>query len=391
MTVMSAASSVDEIRARFDAVTPKTVGLEEEVMLLDPETLDLAPVADEILAGLEDELDAAEPWVKGELPASHVELVTRPAESVPQAIAQLAAARRALVAHVRGRVLPAAAGVHPFADPFGQLSEDARYDHTRERFGPVARLQLVCALQVHVAVRGADRALAVHNALRSYLPELAALAANAPFLAGSDSGLASVRPVIGRTLPRQGVPPAIRDWHSFLADVEWGAASGTMPGPGQWWWELRPHPLHGTLEIRVPDAQATVEHAAAIAAVAHCLVATVARRVDAGPEAEPAATWRIEENRWSAARDGVNGEMVDLVTGAREPTRERLERLLVELEPAGAELGCAAELAVAHELAAANGAMRLRAAAGAQGDVREATRWLADAFAPPAAGEARNA
>ena len=139
------------------------------------------------------------------------------------------------------------------------------YDHTRREFGPVARRQLVCGLHVHVAVPGADRAVAVHNGLRERLPELAALGANGAFLGGGDTGMASVRPLLSGLLPRQGVPPALSSLEAYAEALRWGVAAGAMPSAAQWWWELRLHVEHGTVEVRVPDAQAAVADAAAIA------------------------------------------------------------------------------------------------------------------------------
>ncbi len=240
----------------------------------------------------------------------------------------------------------------------------------------VARRQLVFALQVHVAIRGADRALAVYNAARSYLPELAALAANAPFHGGRDTGMASARPLVGENLPRQGVPPAMASWEAFAAAfafVSWG-------GGGRWWWELRPHERHGTLELRVPDAQATLLDAAGVAAAGQALLVWLAERYDAGEALPVHETWRIEENRWSATRWGVEGDMRDLDRGDREPTRVRLHRLLEAIGPVADRLGCARELQQAHALAEANGAVRVRAAAA--GDPHAAARWLMERYAP---------
>src|SRR5215217_208037 len=201
-----------DLRAAFDAPEPLTVGLEEELMLLAPETLDLRPRAAAVIGPVGD------PRFKLEMPAAQLELSLPPARSVPEAIAALAAARRdvAAAAEPVGRL--AAAGVHPFAAAIGQLNAGERYALTEEEYGDVARRQLVCALQVHVAVGGADRSLAVYNGLRPWLPLLAALAANAPLHAGRDTGLASVRPKIAEQLPRQGIPPAIGSWEE-LADA----------------------------------------------------------------------------------------------------------------------------------------------------------------------------
>src|SRR3954470_12828902 len=276
-----------ELRAAFDAPEPFTVGLEEEAMLLDPETLGLAPVAGEVLER------AGDARVKRELPAAQLEVVPPPAAGVPEAIAELAAGRGALRAAAAGLALPAVAGVHPFAPALGELSAGPRYDEILAEHGDVARAQQVCALQVHVAVGGADRTLAVYNALRGHLAELAALAANAPFHAGRDTGLASVRPLIGGMLPRQGVPPAIASWEAFAESLRWGRASGAVPEGNRWWFELRPHVAYGTLELRVPDAQTGVAEAAAVAAFAHALVAWLAERPDAGEPLGAPEGWRI--------------------------------------------------------------------------------------------------
>ena len=142
--------------------------------------------------------------------------------------------------------------------------------------------QLVFGLHVHVAVRGADRALAVHNALRSYLPELAALAGNAPLHDGRDTGLASLRPKLSELLPRQGVPPAFASWEERAELERWGRRGGVFPAAGEPWWELRAHDEHGTIELRVPDTQSTPEEAAGVLALAAALIATLAGRHDAG-------------------------------------------------------------------------------------------------------------
>ncbi|MEA2283300.1 MAG: glutamate---cysteine ligase / carboxylate-amine ligase [Solirubrobacteraceae bacterium] len=359
------------LRELFDATAPLTVGLEEEVMLLDPQTLDLLPRSLDVLARTGEDARFV-----AELPAAHLEIVTPPVAAVPDAVAALAEGRRDLACAADGIGRLAAAGVHPFAAPLGELNPGERYELTLGEYGAIARAQLVCALQVHVAVGGAQRTLAVYNALRAYLPELAALAASGPFLAGWDTGLASVRPKLSGLLPRQGVPPVMPSWDAYVEALRWGAAAGATPDPGRWWWELRPHPAHGTLEVRVPDAQARLADAGAVAAVVQALVARLAARHDAGDLPEPAATWRIEENRWAACRDGVEGTMADLATGRRMPTRERLHALLAEIAPEAERLGCAGELRAAGALADVNGAMRLRAA----GDARAATAWLADAY-----------
>jgi len=361
----------------FDAVAPFTVGIEEEAMLLDGETLDLAPRAADVLARLEGDARFSR-----ELPAAQVEIATVPAAHAGDALGQLAAARADLIAACEGVARPAAAGVHPFAAPAGELNDGDRYAHIHATYGPVARRQLVAALQVHVAVGGAERTLAVHDALRSFLPELAALSANGAFYDGRDSGLASARPLVCGLLPRQGVPPALGSWERVAAELAWGAEAGTVAEPQLWWWELRPHPRWGTLELRVPDAQTTLADAAAVVVVAQALVVWLAERFDAGEPLPVATGWRIEENRFDALRHGLDGELADLASGERTPTRERLAALLETLAPIAERLGAGALLPYARALAERNGAIRQREIAAERG-VRGLAAWMAERYGDP--------
>jgi carboxylate-amine ligase len=223
----------------------------------------------------------------------------------------------------------------------------------------------------------------VYNTARAYLPWLAALAANAPFYEGADTGLASVRPKIGQLLPRQGIPPPITSWRSYHEMLAWG--SRTFSVSGGWWWELRLHPGFGTLEFRVPDAQTTVADAAAIAAVAQTLVAWLSSRHQAGEQLDAQPSWRIDENRWSACRHGLDGEMADLATGRRRKTRTCLAELFCALEPFATALGCEAELDGARRLAEVGGASAQREIARKSG-VYGVARSLSERFLDPLQG-----
>ncbi|MDA0182067.1 YbdK family carboxylate-amine ligase [Solirubrobacter phytolaccae] len=353
------------LRDAFETDEPLTVGLEEEVMLLDPATLDLAPVAQRI------------PDAKLELPASQLELNTPPTATVGAAISALADARQAAADAADGIARLGVAGVHPFAAPLGELNTDERYEHILARYGDVARAQLVCALQVHVAVGTAERSLAVYNALRGYLPELAALAANAPFHAGRDTGFASVRPLINGLLPRQNVPPAFESWDAYADALAWA-----VPEPGSWWWELRPHLTFGTLEIRVCDAQTTLEETAAVTAYAHALVAWLAEQ----EERPVVPSWKIGENRWAALRDGVEATFKDYDSGEERPVRYVLLERVETLMPVAERIGCADELAQVPRMVIRNGALRQRAV-GVEG----AAAYLADRFLTPVRAPARRA
>jgi carboxylate-amine ligase len=362
------------LRAVFDSAPPYAVGIEDEVMLLDPDTLELVPRAPELL-----ERFAGDARFKLELPTSQLEILTSPTADVPLAENALRDARTAAMAAAEGLVRLAGAGVHPFSAGTGQLNRTPRYEQTVREYGAVAARQLVCALQVHVAAGDSGRALAVYNGLRSYLPLLAALAANAPFYEGRDSGLASVRPKLAELLPRQGVPPAIESWEQYAEILQWGARAGTFPDARNWWWELRLHPTFGTLELRVPDSQSSVSDAVAIAGVAQALVAWLGARHDGGEPLEVAGTWQIEENRWSACRYGVDGTMADLKSGERRSTRECWHDLLEVLGSTAQHLGATTALMRAEKLVERNGAIAQREAAR-DGGPRAAARWLADRF-----------
>jgi carboxylate-amine ligase len=366
--------SATELRELFDRAPPYTLGLEEEVMLLDPSTYELAPRAQEVL----DRLDG-DPRFKLELPASQLEVALPPMEGpsgVPEALLD---ARRTLAGAAEGLVRPAAAAVHPFSCGVGELHRTPRYAGIVREYGAIATRQLVCALQVHVSVGDSGRALTVYNMLRGYLPLLAALAANGPFYEGADTGLASVRPKLCELLPRQGVPPAIPSWEAYSEMLGWGAVAGAFPEPRAWWWELRLHPGFGTLELRVPDAQSTVADAAAVVTVIHALVKWLGARCDAGEQAVIVPRWRIEENRWSACRYGVQGTMADLVTGEPRPTATRLHELLETLGQGVDSPPLQRALDHAAGMVSENGALAQRRAALA-GDVTSVAPWLADRF-----------
>lgn len=376
MPTLSDPTSARDLRAMFEQVPPSTVGVEEEVMLLDPSTHELAPVAPRVLERLD-----GDPRYKLELPASQIEITLGPFPDLHGLGSALGSARERLADAAEGIARPACAGVHPFSSGVGALNRGGRYDEMAAEYGPVAVRQLVCALQVHVAVGGAERTLAVHNALRSHLPHLAALAANAPFYEGCDCGLASVRPKLAELLPRQGVPPSFAGWEDYARALAWGARSGTFAEPAAWWWELRLHPTFGTLELRVPDAQTTVADASAVALVAHALVLWLSARFDAGETLPVHDTWRIEENRWSAARYGVRGTLADLDTGQTRETGEVLLELLDALAPIAETLAGPEVLAHARSLATAGGAQAQRRVAGAaRGGVRGVAPWLAERF-----------
>jgi carboxylate-amine ligase len=356
--------------AAFEHDHAYTVGVEEELMLVDPRTLDLAPAIDEVLA-----LVGTDGRYFRELRSAQIETVTPVCATAADACRELGHARGDLVRRLDHRYRLLASGTHPTSTRHGEITEAERYRQIADEYAWAATRSLVCGLHVHVAVAGADRALAVHNALRSYLPELAALSANSAYIEGTDTGMASVRPKLNEVYPRSGVPPAFRSWEELVRFVDWGRTGGLFPDPSHFWWDLRLHPVHGTIEMRVADAQTLVDDSTAFVAVVQALVAMLADRYDAGDPLPEHETYRITENAWRAHRYGVHGWIVDLDTGRRVPTRERLAEILDTVEPYAERFDGVEGVRSARTLLAGNGADRQRYVAEREG-LGGLTRWL---------------
>jgi carboxylate-amine ligase len=349
------ATSADRARGRFDAIASLTLGAEEELLLVDPESFAPLPEAEWALL-----LTDGDGRLGEELRACQVEAITPICVSVADVRRELASIRTLLSRRLAGRALVVAAGTHPLTEDPGPISSSARHTHVAlEHPWAVPRL-LTCGLHVHVALGGAERALAVHNAFRSYLPLLTAVAANAPFHEGRDSGLATVRPRLNESLPRTGIPPAFASWEAWGELLDWGRAGQIYPDATYQWWDLRLHPGHGTLEVRAPDAQLRVDESATIVALVQALVAWLADRHDEGGPLPVHPTERIAENRRLAARDGLAGTLPDQDTGTPRQTRAQLEALVEQLLPTAAQLGCEAELAAACQPCFEGGAARQR-------------------------------
>ncbi len=338
-----------------------TVGLEEEMILVDEATLLPSDVVEGALIRLEDDRFTCE------LRSAQLEVRTPAAVTVADACRDLRTTRALAADRLAGYARVVAAGLHPTSTLPVEITARDRYRAVAAQCPWAVREGLPCGLHVHVAVRGAVRALAVFNAARSFLPQLAALAANSPFLGGRETGLASTRLKLNEAFPRAGVPPAFSTWDEYGDFVSWGTAGGAFFDQGCLWWDLRLHPLHGTLEFRFADAQSRVADTGAIAAVCQALVASLAARHDAGEDLPIHPTHRIAENRWLAIRDGLDGTQVDLDTGVAGGTRTTLGSLLASLEPAAEALGARAELLAAWTLLGENGAERQRRLAGEVG------------------------
>jgi carboxylate-amine ligase len=345
----STALEVDGLRALFEERSGPTIGLEEELMLLVPKTMALSTSAERVF-----ELLDGEDHYAAELRPGQIEIQTPVCGNAVAASLCLADGILRLRDRLAGSFVVAASGTHPFSPDRGGSG-----------------------LHVHVAVSGADRALAVYNAARSFLPEFTALAANSPFVEGEDTGLVSARGRSTQAPDRAGVPPALSSWEEYVRLVESGPQGGVSPDMSRRSWGLRPHPVFGTLELRSCDSQTRVEDAAAVAAIFQCLVVWLAERYDERGELAVHETSRIAENVWRASRYGTRATMVDPETGAQEETRSRIQRLLQALEPTASRHGTTGALLTASTLLADNGADRQRYLAAEYG-LDGLVRWLAD-------------
>jgi carboxylate-amine ligase len=367
------------LRRAFDSVSDLTVGAEEELLLLDPATLGPAPASRQVLA------EIGESWAHPELWSAQIELVSGAGASPADAVGDLRAARARVVEVLAGRWRIAGLGTHPLALPAQEFHPGARYEAIVEQHRLGARLgALATGLHIHVAVAGADRALAVYNAMRGYAPLFTALAANAPFVGGEDSGLATVRPMLADALPRQGVGPPLASWSALEELLEWGRRTGAIPDPAQLWWECRPNLRHGTIELRSPDTQASLDDTLGLVALTRALVADLCERLDAGERLPAPDTMRIQENRWRAMRFGIEAELIDVSSGrpapAREAVAEVLERVARHAAPSGLDrvwaLTARDEPAKQRELARVHGPAAIAARAA---DATEAAAGTAPA------------
>jgi carboxylate-amine ligase len=363
MSELAAAASVAD--HRFGAGPPYTVGVEEEYMLLDPETFALVPRAERLLAA-----EAGGEFsvhIAPELFESLVEFHTGVCADVGEAARELRRLRRhaAEAVHDLGARL-GSAGTHPFAlferEPIMQRD---RYRKLIDQLQYAGRRELIYGLHVHVAVADPDRAIRIVNALRAHLCELVALSANSPFWRGVPTGFASCRHLIFSAFPRSGPPPQFRDYEEYADLIGALVEGGCIEDYTRTWWDVRPHPKFGTVEVRVMDAVTNVEDAIALAAYVQALV----RRYDDGdaPFCHPVVA---HENKWRAARYGLDGTVVQ---GGATPIRAVIAQTLRELAPYARELGCTDELAgVERILREGNGASRQLAA----GDARAAARLI---------------
>jgi carboxylate-amine ligase len=359
----------------FGTSAPFSVGVEEELFLVDPVTGRQANSS----SAVQGRLGPVDGTVERELHACQVELITDVCRSTDEAISTLGGLRHAVLATGAGLI---GSGTHPAAlEGEAEITDKERYERIRDLLGDAVATP-VGGLHVHVGMPDAETAIRSFNGLRRHLPLLQALAANSPFRHGRDTGLASAREVTVRGWPRSGVPRALRDFADFRAMAELLARAADVPDYTWFWWKMRPHPRLGTVEVRALDVQASLEDTAGLVALVHCLARHAA---EADPEPDPPVEV-LEEGAFRAARFGTAARLPD-AEGRLRPVREVLEEALALARRYADELGCARELeGLSALLERGGGAGRQRAAyelAGMDALLRELTKVTGASAARP--------
>ncbi len=367
---------------RFGSTPPFTLGVEEEYMLLDPESFDLVQHVDTVLTAAQDgEFDDR---IGPELMQSVLEISTPVCKTAADVERELRKLRTHVTQAAKGHNLRVgSAGTHPFSLFERQrITARDRYRNLVDQLQYVARRELIFGCHIHVAVDDPDKAIDVMSSLLLHLAELLALSASSPFWRGEPTGLSSSRQMVFAALPRSGPPPRFSGYDDYAEVVGQLEKTGCIADYTHIWWDIRPHPRFGTIEVRVMDAITRVEETVAITAYVQALVKHYSELYDTGREMPSYHRILVTENKWLGARYGLEAPVMDLATGRRNrvPLAQLIRRALREIEPHARELGSDRELeGIRDILARGNGADRQLRIFNANRDILEVTREISDA------------
>jgi carboxylate-amine ligase len=336
----------------FASSKQSTLGVEWELALVDAETGELASVANEVLRGVaarhpELDEDDEHPHIKQELLLNTVELVTGICTTVAEAKADL----RDSLAAVRDVTDPMgveifSAGSHPFSPPQLQpVTDKERYAKLIDRTQWWGRQMVIYGVHVHVGLDSRDKVLPVLDGLVNYFPHFQALSASSPFWGGEDTGYASHRALMFQQLPTAGLPFQFSSWEDYESYVQDMFTTGVIDTLSEIRWDIRPVPALGTIEMRISDGLATLEEVGALAALTQCLVDEFSTILDNGGTIPTMPPWHVQENKWRAARYGLDAIIILDAAGNEQLVTDHLRATIRRLEPVAAKLGCSAELA----------------------------------------------
>ncbi|WP_344063434.1 glutamate--cysteine ligase [Microbacterium pumilum] len=368
----------------FATSARSTVGLEWELMLADGETGDLVPRAPEVMEVLEEQTALERYTVTGELLTNTVEVTSGVGATVAAAVDDIAdsiAAIRTVTNPMDVELL--CAGSHPFAQWYNQgITDKTRYHKLIERTQWWGRNMMIWGIHVHVGVEDVNKVFPIINALAGYLPHLQALSASSPFWAGERTGYASNRALVFQQLPTAGLPWPLENWAEFEGYLDDMVGTGVMEDATEVRWDIRPAPRWGTIEVRACDGMSTLPELAAVAALVQSLVEEFSRQLDAGEELLALQPWFVRENKWRAARYGLDARIIIDREGTQAPVREHLLETLDRIRDIAVELKCARELAAIDTILTqgASYERQLMVADAADGDLREVVLHLIREF-----------
>ena len=375
-----------------------TIGVEWELQLLDTSTRMLRQDAGEVLAALPGLTEEGEhPKIRHELMQSTVEVVTGICSTVSEVKDDLSATISQLerITGRRGTML-ACAGTHPVSDwRDAKMAPIQRYAELVEQMQWLVRRIQTFGVHVHVGIRDGSKAIPIVNALAGYLPHFLALTASSPYWNGQDTGLASSRAIVFGGLPTSGPPQPLTDWTEFEEYMDTLLRAGTIRSIKEVWWDIRPHPDFGTVEIRMFDGVPTLREIGMTAALSQSLVQLMDTQLDRGYKLPTPPAWVVRDNKWRATRYGLDAIVITDDSGSTAPLRDELYELTRELQPVADRLGCGPELGVVTEVLDSGASYERQraivASGGGLGDVVDAlvTEFAEDRFVVP--GEAAHA
>ena len=330
-----------------------SLGVEVELQLVDASTGALRSAAPAILEALRDANGGEDhPRIKAELYQCTLEVITGVCDTVDDAHRDLAAG----IAEIRAVAEPmgidlAGSGLHPFTSWQSQeRTQGERYEAIVERIQWPARRLITHGVHFHVGIRSAEKAIAITNALATMLPVFLALSGSSPYWHGEDTGLHSTRTKVFEALPSTGLPPHLANWGEYEAFVTSLIQAGAMRTIRDVWWDIRPHSDFGTVELRMCDALPTLRETCALAALAQCAVARYDELIDRGYTLPTQRDWVLRENKWRAARYGLDADLVVDAGGRTRPIANVIEEAVEELMPFAQRLDCAHELASVRDI-----------------------------------------
>lgn len=356
-------------RIDFAGSPRPTLGVEWEFALIDAVTRDLSNEAAAVIADV-----GENPHIHKELLRNTIEVVTGVCDTVDEAMADLKGTLRGArdIVHERGMEL-FCAGTHPFASWSAQKLTDApRYAELIKRTQWWGRQMLIWGVHVHVGVSSAHKVMPIISSLLNQYPHLLALSASSPFWAGDDTGYASNRAMMFQQLPTAGLPFQFQTWRQFERFVHDQKKTGIIDHINEVRWDIRPSPHLGTIEVRVFDGVSNLRELAALVALTHCLVVDLDRRLEAGEQLPVMPPWHVQENKWRAARYGLDAIIILDADSNERLVTEDLDDLLTRLQPVAESLGCATELAAVADIPrrGASYQRQHRVAEGSGGDLR---------------------